>query len=144
MAAPRGRRSTARAGDAQAPRDREKGSRPESGGLVPEFLRRAVGLGFSGFFTTEELLRKALGDNVPREWAEFAAAQTDRARTELIDRLAQELRKTLDAVDLEKLLASVLESHTIEIDARIRVSPRSADTAEGRDVRVRVRHEDEK
>jgi hypothetical protein len=110
-------------------------SRGESQGIVPELLRRAVGLGFSGFFTTEELLRKALGDTVPREWAAFAAAQTDRARGELIDRLAQELRKRLDAVDLETLLRHVLASHTVEIDARIRFTP----TGEGERPRVRVR-----
>ena len=72
MAAPRGRRGTVRATNAQERVADSGQSRGESQGIVPELLRRAVGLGFSGFFTTEELLRKALGDTVPREWAAFA------------------------------------------------------------------------
>lgn len=134
MTAPRGRRGTARATSAQE-RTAPSGTRSEGAGIVPELLRRAVGLGFSGFFTTEELLRKALGDTVPREWADFVAAQTDRARTELIDRLASELRKSLDAMDLEALLRRVLATHTVEIDARVRFTP----TADGESPSVRVR-----
>lgn len=137
MAAPRGRRGTARTAAAR-PRDPASGAtRSEPAGIVPDLLRRAVGLGFSGFFTTEELLRKALGDTVPRDWAEFVAAQTERARRELIDRLAQELRKTLDAVDLPQLLGRLLESHEIEIDARIRFAPRDG-AEKPASVRVRV------
>ena len=130
-----------RAANAQE-RVADSGQRGEAQGIVPELLRRAVGLGFSGFFTTEELLRKALGDTVPREWAAFAAAQTDRARNELIDRLAQELRKRLEAADLETLLRQVLASHTVEIDARIRFTP--AGDGDRPSVRVRFGSEDPK
>lgn len=108
MAAPRGRRGTARAASVQDGASADRAPRSDAAGIVPELLRRAVGLGFSGFFTTEELVRKALGDTVPREWADFAAAQTDRARSELVERLALELRKTLDALDVEKLLGNLI------------------------------------
>ena len=137
MAAPRGRRGTARTAPAQAREPASGATRSESAGIVPELLRRAVGLGFSGFFTTEEVLRKALGDTVPREWADFAAEQTDRARAELTDRLAQELRKSLDAIDPVALLAKLLETHVVEIDARIRFAPRDS-TDEPGGVRFRV------
>jgi hypothetical protein len=142
MAAPRGTRRTARAASAQERAPAAGATRSESAGIVPELLRRAVGLGFSGFFTTEELLRKALGDTVPREWAEFVAAQTDRARSELIDRLANELRKSLDGIDLEALLRSVLASHVVEIDARIRFT--AAAEGEAGSVRVRFASEEGK
>lgn len=135
MAAPRGRRGTVRSATAQD-RNAANGTRSESAGIVPDLLRRAVGLGFSGFFTTEELLRKALGDSVPRDWAEFLAAQTERARGELIDRVAQEVRKTLDNVDLAEILGRMLDTHDVEIDARIRFAPRDA-AAEPK-LRVRV------
>lgn len=123
---------------ARDPASAAAATRSEGAGIVPELLRRAVGLGFSGFFTTEELLRKALGDSVPREWAEFAATQTAKARAELVERLAQELRRSLEGVDLPKLLAGVLESHEIEIDARIRVKPRSPGSDASPSLRVRV------
>jgi len=138
MAAPRGKRGTARAATPRPPSVGGPAPRNEGAGIVPELLRRAVGLGFSGFFTTEELLRKALGDTVPREWAEFAAAQTERARAELVERLAQELRRSLDRLDLPSLLAGLLETHEVQIDARIRVKARSPESdAPG----VRVRFE---
>jgi len=143
MAAPRSRRGTIRTAAAQD-RDAASGApRGEPTGIVPDLLRRAVGLGFSGLFTTEELLRKALGDNVPRDWAEFLAAQTERARSELIERVAQELRKSLDDVDLPQLLARVLETHDVEIDARIRFAPRDAAGEPGK-VRVRVERREPK
>lgn len=140
MAAPRGRRGTARATSAQDGASADRSSRSDAAGIVPELLRRAVGLGFSGFFTTEELVRKALGDTVPREWADFAAAQTDRARSELVERLALELRKTLDALDVEKLLGNLLASHTIDIEASIRFAPRERDDTSDA-VRIRLRTE---
>lgn len=141
MAAPRGRRGTARTATA-TPRDEASDAvRNEGAGIVPDLLRRALGIGFSGLFTTEEVLRKALGDSLPRDWTEFAAAQTERARGELIERLALELRRTLDSVDLPELLARMLESHVVEVDARIRFAPRQAgDEAGG--VRIRVRREE--
>lgn len=138
MAAPRGRRGTARTAAARASEDAGDTTRSEGAGIVPDLLRRAIGLGFSGFFTTEEVLRKALGDSLPRDWAEFAAAQTERARGELIERLALELRRTLDGVDLPELLARMLESHVVEIDARVRFAPRT-DADEKGAVRIRVR-----
>ena len=143
MAAPRSRRGTARAASLRDGESTERASRSDAAGIVPELLRRAVGLGFSGFFTTEELVRKALGDTVPREWADFAAAQTDRARGELVERLALELRKTLDAVDIEQLLGNLLATHTIDVEARIRFAPREAGDS-GEDVRIRLRREDAK
>jgi len=137
MAAPRSRRGTTRGAAARTPDSTKGATRSEPAGIVPELLRRAVGLGFSGFFTTEELLRKALGDTVPRDWAEFVAAQTERARSELIDRLAQELRRSLDSLDLQELLGRVLESHVVEIDARIRFAPQGSEDAPA-GIRVRV------
>jgi hypothetical protein len=123
MAAPRGRRGTARArGEARDAAASD--TRSESAGLVPEFLRRALGIGFSGLFTTEELLRKAFGDTVPREWVEFAAAQTDRARREMIERLSTEFQKKLDQISPDELLAQLLRGHTVEVEARIRFVPR--------------------
>lgn len=132
MAAPRGRRRTAPGPSAQP------SARAEAAGIVPDLLRRALGIGFSGLFTTEELLRKAFGDSVPREWVEFAAAQTDRARRELTERIATEIQKKLDTLDLEELAARLLRSHVIEVEARVRFVPREGEPSEAGRVRIRV------
>lgn len=127
MAAPRGRRGTVRARE-QARSTTVPEARSEGAGLVPELLRRALGIGFSGLFTTEELLRKAFGDSVPREWVEFAAAQTDRARRELIERLSAELQKKLEQISPEELVSQLLRGHTVEVEARIRFVPREEES----------------
>ncbi|RIL02040.1 MAG: hypothetical protein DCC71_16840 [Proteobacteria bacterium] len=137
MAAARGKRGTARAGR-RTTREPDSGAQGESARIVPDLLRRALGFGFSGFFTTEELLRKAFGDSVPREWVEFAATQTERARRDFAERIAGELRRSLDAIDLEQLAERMLRDHTIEIDARIRFVRKEPGDARASDLRIRV------
>jgi hypothetical protein len=107
-------------------------------------LRRALGLGIASFFSGEEILRKTLGDTVPREWVEFAAAQSERTRRDFAERLADALGKRLDSINLEELASRLLRGHTIEVNARVRFVPRAEDEAEaGHSVRVRVTPEEE-
>jgi hypothetical protein len=111
---------------------------------VPELLRRALGLGFAGLFSGEELLRKTLGDTVPREWVEFAAEQGDRTRRDFTERLAAELGRSLEAIDLQQLAERLLQGHTVEVTARIRFLPREQDqTNADHSVRVRVAREED-
>lgn len=116
-----------RRGGAEA--GREDGDRSEReieddatapGGAVPEMIRRAMAMGLSGFFMTEGAIRRALGDTVPKDWVDFAASQSERTRSELIDRLGDELGQVLQNLDVEQLFEELLAGRTIEIDARIR------------------------
>jgi len=79
-----------------------------------------VGIGFSGLFLTEEVVRKALGETLPRDWVDFAAAQSVSTRSELIDRVAGEIGRALDGVDLPRLAERLLRGHAIEVTARVR------------------------
>ena len=139
MAAPRGRRTIARR---RGEKGGEEGTAPPPDGAG--LLRRALGLGIASFFSGEEVLRKALGDTVPREWVEFAAAQSERTRRDFAERLAAELGKSLRSIDLEELATRLLQGHTVEVSARVRFLPRAEDEAEaGHSVRVRVAREEE-
>ena len=110
---------------------------------MPDLFRRALELGFAGLFSGEELLRKALGDTVPREWVEFAAEQGDRTRRDFTERLASELGKSLESIDLQQLAERLLQGHTVEVNARIRFLPREEDEAKaGHSVHVRVAREE--
>ena len=51
--------------------DRKRTDAPESLGAIPELMRRAIALGLTGFFTTEEAVRRALGDTVPKDWTDY-------------------------------------------------------------------------
>ena len=127
MSAPRGKGSGRRA--RPAPADEATSAGPDAGGRVPELLRRVVGLGFSGLFLGEEVVRKALGETLPKDWVEFATAQSERTRRELIDRVAGEIGRTLDAVDLPELAERLLQGHAIEVTARVRFVPRAEEAA---------------
>ena len=63
---------------------------------IPDLVRRALRAGFSGIFMTGEALREALGDSVPREWADFAADQSARTRSEFIERMSVEMGRALE------------------------------------------------
>ena len=50
------------------PAEPEDAEAQESLRAIPELMRRAIALGLTGFFTTEEAVRRALGDTVPKDW----------------------------------------------------------------------------
>jgi hypothetical protein len=108
-------------GNQKPPRDDEED--PQGGRLpgLPELARRVIGLGLSGFFLTEETIRKAVGDTLPRDWADFAAAQSERTRQEFLERLSFELAQTLEKVDVAQVLRELLEGRTLEVRAEIRL-----------------------
>jgi hypothetical protein len=79
-------------------------------------------LGFTGFFMTEEALRRALGDSVPRDWLDFMVGQSEKTRAELLERLSREFGKVISAVDPVEILRRLLDGQTIEVSARIKLA----------------------
>jgi hypothetical protein len=99
---------------------RKDGSSPEGAGFLPDLLRRGMSLGLTGFFMTEEALRRALGDTAPREMVEFVVAQSEKTRAEFLDRVSREFGRALSAMDPVEVVKRMLEGRTIEISATIR------------------------
>lgn len=132
MAGRRGNKKSAREG---AP---EAGARPEASELgesagklpaLPEIARRALSIGLSGFFLTEETIRKALGDTLPKDWLDFAVEQSERTRKEFLERLSFEIAQTLEKVDFTSALRELLEGRTLEVRAEIRLGHREGEPA---------------
>jgi hypothetical protein len=101
-----------------------RASASDAGGFFPEALRRMLTLGVTGFFMTEEALRKSLGDSVPRDVIEFVLEQSQRMRGEFLDRVSRELGRVLERVDPVEVARRLLEGRTIEVSARFRLVPR--------------------
>jgi hypothetical protein len=104
---------------------RRSSSRKESGSdensrLLPELLRRGMSLGLTGFFMTEEALRRALGDTAPREMIDFVVTQSEKTRAEFLDRVSREFGRALSAMDPVEVVKRLLEGRTIEVSATIR------------------------
>ena len=113
-------------------------------GFLPELMRRTLTLGFTGLFLTEEAMRKALGDSVPREWVDFVFSQSERTRADMVDRLSREFGRALSALDPVELLRRLFEGQTIEVSARIHfASPRESIRRSGASVSVRRREDGE-
>lgn len=114
-----------------------EGGAPSGG--IPDLVRRALSAGFSGIFMTGEALREALGDSVPREWADFAADQSARTRSEFIERMSVEMGRAIEKTDWAVVLAALLEGRTIEVTAQIRLGQK--DTGSAPSVRVKLETE---
>jgi hypothetical protein len=97
-----------------------KDASDETTGFLPELLRRGMSLGLTGFFMTEEALRRALGETAPREMIEFVVAQSEKTRAEFLDRVSREFGRALAAMDPVELAKRMLEGRTIEVSATIR------------------------
>ncbi len=109
------------------PEPEDEDSDENASGPVPEMIRRMATLGLTGFFMTEGAIRRAFGEAVPQEWIDFANDQSERTRSEVIDRLANEMGRQLAETDPAELMSKFLEGHTIEIEAKVRITPRTDD-----------------
>jgi hypothetical protein len=98
-----------------------EGEDPDGGKFFPDLLRRALTVGITGVFMTEEAVRRALGDSVPRDVVEFVLEQSERTRNELLDRLSREFGRGLSAVDPVEIAKRLLEGRTVEVTARVRL-----------------------
>ncbi len=89
---------------------------------LPDLMRRALSIGLSGFFLTEETIRKALGDTLPKDWLDFAIEQSDRTRRDFVERLSFEIGQALQNADIARILTELLEGRTLEVKAEIRLA----------------------
>ncbi|MGI9590715.1 MAG: hypothetical protein ACR2P8_05055 [Myxococcota bacterium] len=103
---------------------------PDGGGLFPDMARRAIAFGLSGLFLTEETIRKALGDTLPRDWQDFAIHQSERTRKEFMERLSFEIAQSLESIDVVAVLEQLLAGRTVEVKATFRLGERSPKTSD--------------
>jgi hypothetical protein len=115
---------------------------PGPGNALPDLVRKALSAGFSSFFITEEAIRKALGDTLPKDWSDFAVEQSNRARAEFLERLSYEIGRAMESVDYATVLAQLLEGRTLEVSARIKLLDEGGRSRRPR-LRFDVSNEDE-
>ena len=94
---------------------------------IPELMRRAIAMGLSGFFTTEEAVRKAFGDTVPKDWTDFLLDTSDRTRSEFLDRVSREIGRVLEGVDVASVVSQLLEGRSLQINAEFRLTEKGTE-----------------
>lgn len=111
--------------DARAAADatRDDRSDREPSGPLPDIVRKALAMGFTSFFTTEQTIRKALGDTLPQDWIDFVADQSERTRGDFTEAIASEVGRSLRSIDLTQVADQLLTGRTVEVSARIRLLP---------------------
>ena len=95
----------------------------EPTGPIPDIVRKAIAMGLTGFFSTEQTIRKALGDTLPQDWLDFVSQQSERTRGDLTEAIASEVGRSLRTIDLTKVADQLLSGRTLEVTARIRLLP---------------------
>jgi hypothetical protein len=126
MAATRGnrKRASGRITDLAPTQDAAASGGGGTAPLLPDLLRRAVTAGLSSLFNTNEVVRRAVGEAMPREWVDFAVDQSERTRAEFIERLAGEVARTIENLELVEMAERLFEGRTIEIRAQVQLLPR--------------------
>ena len=122
MAQSRGKQRIQPEKRAEEPDEREDAEEQERLSAIPELMRRAIALGLTGFFTTEEAVRRAIGDTVPKDWTDYISESSDRTRSDFLDRLSREIANTLKDIDLAAVLKELLEGRTLKVNAEFKLS----------------------
>lgn len=92
--------------------------------LFQEAVRRAAGLGISGLASTEEAVRRAVGERLPDDWSRFLGEQGESLRREISNRLALEFADFLRSDEFEEKLRRLLASLDFEVGVRFSASPK--------------------
>ncbi|MDW8282085.1 MAG: hypothetical protein RMK29_10255 [Myxococcales bacterium] len=92
--------------------------------LIPDILRRALDLGTTALFTTEEGIRRLVTEfQLPRDVAAYLLSQVTASKDEVVRIIAQEVRRFLETVNLSGELQKLLTSLSFEIRTEIRFIP---------------------
>lgn len=87
---------------------------------VPESVKRALFTGAGMLFMTEEGIRRALSEfNLPREAVNYLVKQSERGKDEFFATLQKELRWFFSRIDASRLLKSVLNDLSVDVQATI-------------------------
>jgi hypothetical protein len=95
--------------------------------LLHEAIRRTASVGFSSFFATEDAVRRAFNEAVPRDWVDYAKGQSTELRSEMIDRMAAEFGAWLRTVDLAQIMSKLMAEHDFELKISISSERRSGE-----------------
>lgn len=107
--------------------------------LFQEAVRRAADLGFAGFFSTEEAVRRAFSERIPDEWLHYVNRQGDEVRAQIVEGVADAFREWLQSVDVEQVVRKTLADYDVRLEVRLGATPR--DSAQVTPARAARRHE---
>lgn len=97
--------------------------------LLREAVRRTASLGFSSFFATEDAVRRAFNEAVPRDWVDYAKGQSTELRAEMIERMSAEFGAWLRTIDMTQVMSKLLAENDFELKISISTRAKNAERA---------------
>jgi hypothetical protein len=118
------------AADDAKERDEEDEKRDEENlrarlqGVIPDVVKRTFAAGLGAVFASEEGIRKMVSDfHLPKDVGNFIVTQAQGTKDELFRIVAEELRKWLDRVDVQRELTRLMTMVSVEVKTEIRFIP---------------------
>lgn len=94
---------------------------------ISDIIKRVVSIGVGSAFMTEEAVRKILDDlPLPKDIVTGLIANAKNAKGEFVEGIREEIRAYLAKVDPEQLVDRVIQKYDIEVEARLKFSPKSS------------------
>lgn len=102
-----------------------KKEKTDAGQGISDWLKKTVVQGIEAVAYIDDQGRQAINDiKIPKKMLSMTITQLDKAKKEVIQRLAGELRDFLDDLKIEDILQKALKGSEVEIKASIRFNSR--------------------
>jgi len=96
-------------------------------GFVPELVKRVAVAGLGALFMTEEGIRNLAGQlKLPGEALGFIVSQAEKTKDDIARVVSDEVRRFLQSEKLREEFLKLLTGMTIEINAKVRLTPHEA------------------
>jgi len=93
--------------------------------LIPDVLKKAIVLGVSGEFFSEETIRKMLSDiQMPSDLVQYIIQQTSKSKNDLIRIIAEEIRNVIAQAQIGEQIKKFIKGFKINIKLEVSFDPR--------------------
>jgi hypothetical protein len=93
--------------------------------LIPDVLKKAIVLGVSGEFFSEETIRKMLSEiQMPSDLVQYIIQQTSKSKNELIRIIAEEIRNVIVQAQIGEQIKKFIKGFKINIKLEVSFDPR--------------------
>lgn len=95
---------------------------------LTDIFKRVVNTGISAAFMTEDAVKSIIGDlPLPKEIVNGLLQNAKSTKDEFISSVKSELKEYLNKVDLSKEIDRILENYDIEVNAKVKLTPKKKD-----------------
>jgi hypothetical protein len=93
--------------------------------LIPDVVKKAIVLGVSGEFFSEDTIRKMLSEiQLPSDLVQFIIQQTSKSKNELIRIIAEEIRNVIVQAQIGEQIKKFIKGFKINIKLEVSFDPR--------------------